>query len=454
MLKRIFSFLAFAFIIQYVAIAQIPTGYYNTATGTGATLKTQLYNIIKGHTDMGYNGLYACYTTTDNLPSGKVWDMYSIKADGTANYWYTNSTNSADQCGGSYNSEGDCYNREHSFCDSWLGAASPQRSDLFHIYPTDGYVNNRRSSYPHGKVGSATWTSSNGSKLGNSDPATGYTGIVFEPIYIFNGDFARSYFYVATRYENLIAGWSNNGSADQILTGNSFPAYQTWFLNLMIQWHTQDPVSAKEINRNNAVYAYQHNRNPYIDHPEYVAAVWGGGTNVLVSSITVQGFGSATSITTQGGTLQMSAAVLPANATNSTYTWSVKNANATISSTGLLTAVSDGIDTVVATANDGSGIKGIKAITISNQGNGINYIDLNDKVSIYPNPAKEELNIDITHLQILPENITITDIRGRFIYQSSKVSVHQKINVANLESGMYFVAISGKNCKSVFKFIK
>ena len=261
-----------------ISYAQIPVGYYDNANGlTGAALKTALYNIIKGHTDMGYGGLYSCYTTTDNLPGNNVYDMYSVRADSTANYWYINSSNSANQCG-SYNSEADCYNREHSFCDSWLGASSPQRSDLFHVYPTDGYVNNRRSSYPHGKVGTATWTSTNGSKLGSSDPATGYSGIVFEPIDEFKGDFARSYFYVATRYENLIANWVNNGSANQILAGNIYPAYKTWFLNLMIQWHTQDAVSEKEIRRNNAVYAYQHNRNPFIDHPEYVANIWNPNT--------------------------------------------------------------------------------------------------------------------------------------------------------------------------------
>jgi hypothetical protein len=239
-----------------------------------------------------------------------------------------------------------------------------------------------------------------------------------------------------------------------MIDNSTFPAFTTWAKNMLIEWNNLDPVSAKEINRNNAVYGIQHNRNPYIDHPEYVSAVWGGGTNILVSSITVQGFGGATSIATQGGTLQMSATVLPSNATNSTYIWSVKNATATISTTGLLTAVNDGIDTVVATANDGSGVIGIKAITISNQGNGINYIDLSDKVSIYPNPAKEELNIDIMHLQILPENITITDIRGKLIYQSMQVSSHQKINISNFENGMYFIIISGKNCKSVFKFIR
>lgn len=276
--KQISLFAGMFLFIQAI-FAQIPAGYYDNAIGTGAALKTQLYNIIKGHTDKGYDGLYACYTTTDNLPGNKVFDMYSVKADSTAAYWFTNSSSSADQCG-NYAVESDCYNREHSFCDSWLGAASPQHSDLFHVYPTDGYVNNRRSSYPHGKVGSVTWTSTNGSKLGTSDPATGYSGTVFEPIDIYKGDFARSYFYIATRYENLIAGWVNNGSADQILAGNAYPAYQTWFLSLMIQWHNQDPVSQKEILRNEAVYAYQHNRNPYIDHPEWVNTVWGTGVNV------------------------------------------------------------------------------------------------------------------------------------------------------------------------------
>jgi endonuclease I len=197
--------------------------------------------------------------------------MYSIKADGTANYYFTHTT---DKCG-SYSTEGNCYNREHTFCDSWLGAASPQRSDAHHILPTDGYVNNRRSSYPHGKVGTATWTSSNGSKLGSADASTGYSGIVFEPIDEFKGDFARMYFYVATRYESKIAGWVGNGSAGEILAGNTYPAYKVWFYTMMVQWADQDPVSQKEITRNNAIYAVQKNRNPYIDHPELVDFIWG-----------------------------------------------------------------------------------------------------------------------------------------------------------------------------------
>lgn len=316
-MKRSFFSLVFILVFAFSAFAQIPTGYYTNAEGkTGAELKTALYNIISTHTDVGYDGLYNVYKTSDNLPSGKVWDMYSIKTDGNANYFYSHT--SGDQCG-SYSSEGDCYNREHTFCDSWLGKASPQRSDAHHILPTDGYVNNRRSSFPHGKVGSVSWTSSNGSKLGSSDPSTGYSGTVFEPIDEFKGDFARMYFYVVTCYENKVAGWASNGSAGELLDGTKYPALKTWFKTLMLQWNAQDPVSQKEIDRNNAIYALQHNRNPFIDHSEYAEAIWGSATVALnftstaVTSATVnQPYSYSVSVTgPTGSTFTISAPTIP-----------------------------------------------------------------------------------------------------------------------------------------------
>lgn len=272
-MKKLSFLLPLFFIFSVSLFAQIPAGYYSAAVGkTGAALKTQLSSIITaGAVDKGYDFLYTIYKTSDNLPNGKVWDMYSLKSDGTANYYYDHG---GDKCG-SYSNEGSCYNREHTFCDSWLGNASPQRSDAHHLIPTDGYVNNRRSSFPHGKVGSASWTSSNGSKLGSSDASTGYSGTVFEPIDEFKGDFARMYFYVATRYESKIGGWANNGSAGEILAGNSYPAYKAWFYNLMLKWNALDPVSQKERNRNDAIQVYQKNRNPYIDHPELAEYIWG-----------------------------------------------------------------------------------------------------------------------------------------------------------------------------------
>ncbi|NVO08615.1 MAG: endonuclease [Bacteroidales bacterium] len=354
MIKRFLSIALFV-AFSIASFSQIPNGYYTAADGkTGATLKTALYNIIKGHTDLGYDGLYNIYTTSDNLPSGKVWDMYSIKADGTANYFFSHT--SGDRCG-SYSTEGDCYNREHTFCDSWLGKASPQRSDAHHIVPTDGYVNNRRSSYPHGKVGTVSWTSSNGSKLGNSDPATGYSGIVFEPIDEFKGDFARMYFYVVTRYENLVAGWASNGSAGELLDGTSFPAFKSWFKTLMLQWNQQDPVSQKEIDRNNAIYALQHNRNPYIDHPEYAEAVWGSGTIAL--SFT----SSAVTSATVGVVYNYSVSVAGPIGSTFTITAPTKPSWLTLTTTGNTTATlsgtpaSSGSFDVTLSVTDGSSTK-------------------------------------------------------------------------------------------------
>lgn len=250
--------------------AQPPSGYYNTATGTGATLKTQLYDIIKNHTVRGYDQLWIDFQTTDDKPNGKVWDIYSDIPGGTPAYEYSFLS---DKCG-TYNSEGDCYNREHSVPSSWFNDASPMYSDLFHVYPTDGFVNNKRSNYPYGQVGTATWTSTNGSKLGISN-FPGYSGVVFEPRADFKGDLARTYFYMATRYENVINGWNS-----PMLNKTVYPAFSSWAISLLLQWHTADPVSQKEIDRNNTIYALQGNRNPYIDNPNFALLIWGSGASL------------------------------------------------------------------------------------------------------------------------------------------------------------------------------
>ena len=266
-MKKIYSVLLF--LIVTVSIAQIPSGYYTTATGTSYILKTQLYNIIKGHTDNGYAGLYTIYQTSDRdyyyENDATILDMYSENPSGTDPYTYSAGT--TQRCG-TYSVEGDCYNREHIIPQSIFGSAAPMVSDAHFITPTDGKVNGQRSNYPHGPVTSPTWTSRNGSKLGSSTTA-GYSGPIFEPINEFKGDIARMYFYFATRYENTVAGYSYamfNGTSNQVFT--------TSFLNLLITWHNQDPVSTREIARNDAIYNSQNNRNPYIDHPEYVQSIW------------------------------------------------------------------------------------------------------------------------------------------------------------------------------------
>lgn len=248
---------------QFTANAQ----YYNTAFGkNGAILKTALHDIIKGHTVITYAGLWSAYYTTDTKGSNVVWDIYSDIPGGTPPYTYTLGT---DQCG-TYSNEGDCYNREHTWPQYYFNSAVPMNSDLQHIFPTDGFVNGKRGNLPYGKVSATLWTSDNGSKTGTSTSYPGYSGNVFEPIDSFKGDLARVYFYMSTRYESEDAGWLNwemsNGAS---LTTNA--------INLLLSWHHNDPVSQKEIDRNNAVYALQGNRNPFIDYPLFADCIWGSG---------------------------------------------------------------------------------------------------------------------------------------------------------------------------------
>ena len=266
-----FLLLLAIFCVQPFLQAQPPAGYYDAANGlSGKSLKTALYGIIDNHSVKSYDYLWTAFRTTDDKANGKVWDMYSDVPGGTPDYEYTFGS---DQCG-NYNSEGDCYNREHSFPKSWFNEASPMNSDLFHLVPTDGWVNNKRGSYPFGETSNPTYTSSNGSKVGSCS-FPGYSGTVFEPIDEYKGDFARIYFYMATRYENVIANWTS-----VVLQNNSFPVYETWFLNMLGEWHENDPVSPKETDRNNAVYAIQENRNPFVDHPEWVYTVWNVGATL------------------------------------------------------------------------------------------------------------------------------------------------------------------------------
>jgi len=248
--------------------AQIPPGYYNGTEGlSGESLRSALFGIIHDHTELTYASLWTHFQSTDRKPDGSVWDMYSDVPGGNPAYTYTFVV---DQCG-NYGAEGDCYNREHSFPKSWFNDAAPMVTDLFHIYPTDGYVNGQRSNYPYGEVGNASWTSTNGSKVGNSSFA-GYPGIVFEPIDAYKGDFARTYFYMVTCYLDQVSTWSS-----PMLSGNNL---SDWARDMLVQWSYADPVSIKETERNDAVYEVQDNRNPYIDHPEWVGAIWGLPTSV------------------------------------------------------------------------------------------------------------------------------------------------------------------------------
>jgi len=310
-MKQLFTFLAVLFCLN--SFAQIPQGYYNTATGNGLTLKTQLKKIIDNvndglpsehlHTDQGYGALWTLFTRAafrDNYyeNDGSLLDIYSENPSGIDPYSYTSTSQ---QCG-SYSNEGDCYNREHLIPQSYFDNYSidPMKNDPFFVVPSDGKVNGDRNNFPFGKVGTATYTSQNGSKKGNgvnSGYAQGYSGTVFEPINEFKGDVARAFLYFATRYEDSMNNFYTTANASTCQAKNMFDGstgrvFTNPFIDILVKWHTDDPVSAKEIATNNDIYYnHQNNRNPYIDRPEYVGVIWnsflGNNSFVLEDSILI-----------------------------------------------------------------------------------------------------------------------------------------------------------------------
>ena len=334
-------------LIAHLCAAQIPSGYYDGASGeSGYTLKSTLHDIIDGHTTKSYSSVWTFVNANDLTDDGDIWDIYSDNPSGTPPYTFTPST---DQCG-TYTSEGDCYNREHSFPKSWFSGTSPMNTDYHHMYPTDGFVNGRRDNYPLGEVGTATWTSQNGSKLGTSS-ISGYSGTVFEPIDEYKGDLARTYFYMATRYEDIIDGWSSD-----MLDRSTDQVYETWALEMLLSWHQADPVSQKEIDRNEAIYDEQGNRNPFIDHPEYVCQIWScSGNNAptfsssaIITSTEDDTYSySITTIDLDGEAVTISATTKPS------WLTFTDNEDGTASLTGIPTSSEVGSHSIVLNVSDG-----------------------------------------------------------------------------------------------------
>ena len=240
-----------------VSYAQMPANYYNaTRDLCGEDLRQALHSIISSHTEFDYGQLWGKFYQTDVDATNHIIDIYTD----TCNFYPGN-----DQCG-NYSKECDCYNREHTVPQSWFGDSTPMKTDLFHVYPTDGWANNKRGNLPLATVSNPTYTSSNGSKVGQCS-YPGYSGQAFEPADEYKGDLARTYFYMSGCYMNRNLGQTS----ESMFTGSQL---KPWALQMLIQWHYADPVSQREIDRNNAIYTIQRNRNPFIDCPYFVDAIW------------------------------------------------------------------------------------------------------------------------------------------------------------------------------------
>lgn len=241
----------------FMSYAEAPASYYNTLTGKkDGELKTAIYNIVHNFTRVSsYSALPQYFARTDVYPESKRWwDMYSDIP------LYAPSFSGL--------------NREHSFPKSWWGGSESVGAyvDLNHLYPSEMKANTAKSNYPLGMVNTSSGVKFENGIVKVGYPVNGQGGgaqYVFEPADEYKGDFARTYFYMVTCYQDLT--WKYTFMVNQ----NLYPTLNQWSVDLLMAWHRQDPVSQKEIDRNEVVFGIQNNRNPFIDHPELAEYLWG-----------------------------------------------------------------------------------------------------------------------------------------------------------------------------------
>jgi endonuclease I len=372
--------------------------------------------------------------------------MYSDNPTGPEPYTYTFA-----QGGSTATAEGQGWNKEHSFPNSWFSASSSTANfpgaDLFHLYPTDIRVNSLRGNLPYGRVATAATTTLNGSKIGSSAIAfPGYSGQVFEPIDTYKGDLARAALYMVTRYQADQASWENlQPTGDVLMDGTTYPSVEIEYLKMLIQWHNQDPVSTKELDRNNTVYGFQGNRNPFIDHPEYVGQIWSTACG-LALPINLNYFNAK---------LMENNIQLNWNADNAVgfshfiIERSVDGIN--FSKIGQVKGTSN--NNYAFTDKDFPNGKGIyyKLKMVDNDGafknSAIVFVKLNNNFSnalVYPNPTLGPLYIKLNEALYTNSTLQVSDVTGRILKQQTVNSFTRNINldVKELSAGRYFIKIS------------
>jgi endonuclease I len=250
-----------------------PASYYTGAMGTGTTLESNLNTIINtGLTRRTYGQLRDDLSVTDRDPSNSSNVLLIYNRASVAGAWDSGVT----------------WNREHIWADTRLGPGNNDpdvnykgpASDLFNLRPANPTINGNR-----GNLNFGTSTST-----GTYGPAGSY----WFPSDQDKGDVARAMFYMATAYSSLSLV-NGNPAANQSQIGD---------LQALLKWNYTDGVDNFERHRNDIIYdTYQHNRNPYVDHPEYVWAAFGGSNNTSQVSVASPATNGTSSTTANLGTV-------------------------------------------------------------------------------------------------------------------------------------------------------
>ena len=376
---RFFLLLAVPFLFSVSVLAVDPsvtlTTYYakidGKATDSNDNLRKELCTIISnGYTTIGYsslpNSVYAASSNPSDFYNGSSKTMEDIYSS----YPYNSS-----QDGSSATTCGTGWNKEHTVPQSWFGKASPMVSDAHHVFPTDIRMNSCRSNYPYGENNASKYCSSYGYGHLGTSTFSGYTGQVFDPGSkedcggnCYRGDLARVYFYMATRYRTT--NFTNGTGGTSFTYTNGVADLTDYMKNLMLKWHREDPVSEKELIRNNAIYAHQKNRNPFVDYPCLAEYIWGDkkGEAVSLSSLISGYVGVGTDCCSSEPTLTVSSSSITigpiATSSSTTQTFTVTGANLTGSISITKNSGSSSYITVSPTSIT-SGYNGTNPITIT-----------------------------------------------------------------------------------------
>lgn len=474
-MKNILVFITFLFFTNSL-FSQIPPGYYDAANGlTCQPLKTALQNIVEtGQIALVYGQLDDVQMPiTDTIRSDDgttfiTWDIYSNNILGPEPYAFTMAQSAAGGfCGGTTPStEGVCWNKEHTFPRAWFkntdgSYPSPTQADLFNVRPADSKLNSRRANYPFANVTAptfqfpvsgqfATYPMPPNPVLGKLGPAN-YPGLsiaqAWEPDQGIKGDIARGYFYIITRYQNDLAGWYSNNSTsgiEKVIDNNNsvYPSLQLSYLSMLYSWHLADPVDARETRRNDLVYSQQNNRNPYIDHPEYVALVF-QCTGII--PVTLTGFWAD---------LKAKEIQLTWEATHETNfkEYQVeKSADAvhffhlgTVRGTNAPSYIFHDADV----PSGGIVYYRLRMVDIDGkaQYSSVVAVRISGKISncfVYPNPAKGNISVRLNSTLAEPSFVRIYDIAGKLVNFSNAAQGISKLNlnVNGLAPGRYVVKV-------------
>lgn len=276
-LLRLFALsicLSFVGVTQAQSLSRAELAKYAAALAgkKKAELKTAIYTTCQPESLLSYgsgvNSTWGGFYSTDRIAStNECVNRYS-----SSKFYFT-------ECGKAPSG----MNIEHSFPKSWWGGGGNPDKDLFNLYPSDSKANSSKSNYAMGVVQSVSSSSGDGYDLVGTGTIDGVSGVnCWEPGNQYKGDFARSYMYMATIYQNY--SWQSEGTKS--LTSGTWPTLKQWAYTLYLQWTAADSVSQLEVDRNNAIYQIQGNRNLFIDFPYLAEYVWGDSVNVAFDPYT------------------------------------------------------------------------------------------------------------------------------------------------------------------------